>query len=132
MVVWVGSVDFAFMPLKLIRLFAYSAGALLLAAAMGMFISIIAGAGLVHLHDPLFRIPMPRFFWIIGGFELLIALICLFGKQTSLSFQVTLVFLLALNFTVYQVSLWWIGENGGFKDYLGDLSIAFGISCSTA
>jgi predicted RNA-binding Zn-ribbon protein involved in translation (DUF1610 family) len=118
------------MQSKMIRQFTYSAGALLLAAAMGMFISTWAGTGLIHPHDPIFKIPIPRLFWIVGGLELLIALICLFGKRVSL--QVTLVLWLAMNFTVYQIGLWGMGVSGGFKGYLGDVSAAFGISFSTA
>lgn len=118
------------MQSKVIRLFSYSAGALLLAAAMGTFISIWAGTGLIHPHDPIFTISIPKLFWIVGGLELLIALICLFRKQVFL--QVALVFWLAMNFTFYQIGLWQTGISGGFKGYLGDVSAAFGISCSTA
>lgn len=112
------------------RLFIYSAGALLLAAALGMFISIWAGTGLIHPHDPLFGMTMPKFFCIVGGLELLIALICLFGKQSSL--QVVLVLWLAMSFTVYETGLWAMGVSGGFRGYFGDVSAAFGISGSTA
>jgi hypothetical protein len=112
------------------RLFTYSTGALLLAAALGMFISVCVGIGRIHPHDPLFTIPITNLFWIIGGLELLIALICLFGKQVIL--QVALVFWLAMNFIVYQIGLWLTGISGGFKGYLGDMSAAFGISCGTA
>ncbi len=112
------------------RLFTYSAGALLLAAATGMFISIEAGSGLIHPHEPLVGMSLPEFFWIVGGLELAIGLICFFGKQTTL--QATLVFWLAINFAAYQAGLWWMGGTVGFKGYLGDVSAAFGISAGTA
>ncbi|HEY3931501.1 MAG TPA: hypothetical protein VGM58_03940 [Verrucomicrobiae bacterium] len=112
------------------RQFAHSAGALLLASAVGMFISIWAGTGLVHPHEPLFGMSLPDFFLIVSGLELAIGLICLFGKQTTL--QVTLVLWLAMNFAAYQAGLWWMGGSAGFKGYLGDMSAAFGISAGTA
>ena len=117
-------------PISLPRLFVHSAGALLLAAATGMFISIWAGRGLIHPHEPLLGMSLPEFFWIVGGLELSIGLICLFGKQTTL--QATLVLWLAINFAAYQAGLWWMGGSAGFKGYLGDVSAAFGISAGTA
>lgn len=115
---------------NLIGLFLYSAGALLLAASMMMFLSILAGIGLGHPHDSLSGMTTPTLFWIVGGFELLIALICLFGKRLSL--QLTLVFWLAINSIVCQLVLWCTGVSAGFKGYLGDVSAAFGISCTVA
>jgi hypothetical protein len=118
------------MQSKMISLFTYSAGALLLATAMGVFISIWAGTGLIHPHDPIFMISIPKLFWIVGVIELFIALICLFWKSVYL--QVLLVLWLAINFMVYQMALRWMGVSGGFKGYLGDVSAAFDISFSTA
>lgn len=112
------------------RLFSYSAGTLLLLAALGMFISVWAGAGMIHPPDPLFGMSLPMFFWIVAGIELSVALICLFGTRAAL--QVTLVLWLAINFAVCQAGLWWTGARGGFKGYLGDASSAFGISTSAA
>jgi hypothetical protein len=112
------------------RLFGYSAGVLLLAAALVLFISVWAGTRLIHPHEPLFGMSLPGFFCIVGGFELAVATICLFGQNTFL--QAVLVLWLAMNFAAYQAGLWWMGVNGGYKGYLGDVSAAFGISAGTA
>ncbi len=110
--------------------FIYSAGTLLLAAALGMFFSIEAGRGLIHPHEPLSGISLPAFFCIVGGLELAVALICLFGQNALL--QTSLVLWLAINLAVYQAGLWWMGIIGGFKGCLGDVSAAFGVSAGTA
>lgn len=112
------------------RLFIYSAGVLLLAAVLGMFFSIEAGRGLIHPHEPLSGINLPVFFSIVGGLELAVALICLFGQNALL--QTSLVLWLAINLGVYQGGLWWLGISGGFKGYLGGVSGAFGISVGIA
>ena len=112
------------------RLFTYSAGALLLAAALGLFISVWSGSGLSHPHDPLFGMSQPEFFWIVGGLEFIIALICIFGKRVFL--QANLVLWLAMNFVVYQAGLWMMDVSGGFNGYLGDVGATFGIPVSLA
>ena len=95
-----------------------------------MFISIWAGTGLIHPHDPIFTISITKLFWVVGALESLVALICIFRKHVSL--PITLVLWLALNFTLYQICLWVTGVSGGFKGYLGDVSAAFGISYRSA
>lgn len=115
---------------SLSRLFIYSAGVLLLAAALGMFFSIEAGRGLINPHEPLSGIGLPIFFCIVGGLELAVALVCLFGQNALL--QTSLVLWLAINLAAYQAGLWWMGISGGFKGYLGDVSGAFGISVGIA
>ncbi len=112
------------------RQFVYSAGVLLLAAALAMFISVWAGTRLIHPHEPLFGMSLPGFFCIVGGFELAVATVCLFGQNTFL--KAVLVLWLAMNFAAYQAGLWWMGGIAGFKGYLGDVSAAFGISAGSA
>ena len=112
------------------RLFVSSASVLLLAAALALFISVWAGRGLIHPHEPLLGMSLPLFSWIIGGFELVFGLICLFGKKSIL--QATLVLWLAANLVAYLAGISWMGGSVGFKGYLGDVSAAFGISADTA
>jgi hypothetical protein len=116
--------------ISLLRQFVGSAGVLLLAVALAMFISLWASRGLIHPHEPVFGMSLPEFFCVIGGFELSIALICLFGQNTFL--QATLILWLAVNFAAYQAGLWWMGGTAEFKGYLGDVSAAFGISAGSA
>ena len=116
--------------ISLPRQFVGSAGVLLLVAALMMFISLWSGRGLVHPHEPLLGMSLPKFFCICGGFELAVALICLFGQNTFL--KAVLILWLAVNFAAYQAGLWWMNGAAGFKGYLGDVSAAFGISAGTA
>jgi hypothetical protein len=115
---------------SLSRQFVGSAGVLLLATTLVMFVSLWSGRGLIHPHEPLLGMSLPEFFFIVGGFVLAVALICLFRKNTFL--QTVLVLWLAVNFAIYQAGLWQTGASAGFKGYLGDVSAAFGISTGTA
>jgi ribosomal protein S27E len=120
------------MQSKKARLFMYSAGALLLAAAMMMFIGVWVGTGhgLIHPRDPILGIPTSLLLGIVGGISLLTAIICLFGKRESV--QAALVLLLAINIASYQAGLWISNISSGFSGYLGDESAAFHISPITA
>src|ERR1035437_10408835 len=86
---------------RIFRLFTDSAGALLLALAVAMFISNRANARFTLPHDPLLMISMRTTFWIMGAIELVVALVCLFGKQ--LRFKAVLVLWLAVNLFAYQI-----------------------------
>ena len=117
------------MQQKLIRSFGYSAGALLLALASAMFISNKINAGLLHPRDPVFQISMLLLFWILGGIQLVIALVCLFGKDFWL--KLPLVLWLALSMAVY----WWgllLEAPAGLRGDLGSFANTFGILPVTA
>jgi DNA-directed RNA polymerase subunit RPC12/RpoP len=113
------------MPTTLIRSFIYSAGALLLAAASALFMTNWANAGFGSAHDPIFSVTIRNLFWIVGGVELAVALICLFGRRIFL--QLALVLWLSINLIVYR-----FGTAGGFRGSIGNLSDVFGISADTA
>ncbi|HEY5298230.1 MAG TPA: hypothetical protein VIK59_09910 [Verrucomicrobiae bacterium] len=113
------------MPTTLIRIFIYSAGALLLAAASAVFMTNWANAGFGTAHDPIFGITIRNVFWIVGGIELAVALVCLFGRPTSL--QLTLVLWLSINLVVYR-----LGLAGSFRGSIGNLSDVLGISPAMA
>jgi hypothetical protein len=115
---------------KIFRLFTESAGALLLALAMAMFISNRANAAITMPHDPLLMISMRNTFWIIGAIELFVALVCLFGKQ--LRFNAILVLWLATNLFVYQIGFLGSGNHRGLGVYLSSLANTFGITSNTA
>jgi len=91
---------------KWIRAFVYSAGGLLLAAALGRFIIGLGTAPVLDLPDPLLEIPLRYAVLGVGAMELAVALVCLFGK--SLGPQVGLVAWLATNWAVYRIGLFWV------------------------
>jgi hypothetical protein len=94
------------MQIKLVQRFIYTAGGILLAAALVRFLVAI-NAPFLPLRDPLLGIPT---FWpvlIVGGMELAVALICLYGRQ--IGFQTGLLAWLVTNFLVYQIGLFWDG-----------------------
>ena len=95
------------MIMKGIKLFIYSAGAILLAAALERFL-VAAGQGpLMSLPEPIMGISLRYAVLLVGGFELMVALICLFGRQTGL--QLGWLAWVATNYTVYRIGLLTMG-----------------------
>jgi DNA-directed RNA polymerase subunit RPC12/RpoP len=113
------------MQFTLIRIFIYSAGALLLAAASAAFMTNWASVGFGTSHDPIFMITVRRLFWIFGGIGSAVALVCLFGRQISI--QLILILWLSINLVIYR-----LGLHGDFRGYLDNLSHVFGIFPNTA
>jgi DNA-directed RNA polymerase subunit RPC12/RpoP len=118
------------MQTTLPRIFIWSAGALLLAAATSGFITNWASVGFTTAHDPIFLVSIRNLFWIVGGVGLAVALVCLFGRRISL--PLTLILWLSMNLLIYRAGLAYYGMHGGFRGYLGNLSDVFGISPDTA
>ena len=87
--------------MKWIRYFVLSAGAILLAAALTRFITAAGNAQVWALPDPVLGIPLRYAMLMVGLFELIVALICLFGKR--IGFQVGWLAWLAINFIVFQI-----------------------------
>lgn len=116
---------------KLIRAYIYSAGALLLAMATAFFLARIRETPLdfVPVSDPVFNLPLPTLFGILGAVLLLTSLLCLFGGQATL--QLTHALWLSLNLMVYGLSLAHMGVIGGVKGYLGEVADVFGVSTRT-
>jgi DNA-directed RNA polymerase subunit RPC12/RpoP len=112
------------------RLFTDTAGALLLALAVAMFISNRANAAFTLPHDPLLMISMRNTFWIIASIELFVGLICIFGKQ--LRFKAVLLSWLSLNLCVYQIGFLWSGNHLDLGAYWGSLANTFGVNPNTA
>jgi len=90
--------------MKYIRYFIFSAGAILLAAALTRFLTAAGNAQVWNLPDPVLGIPLRYAVLIAGIFELVVALICLFGKRVGL--QVGLTAWLAINFLVFQIGVY--------------------------
>ena len=107
---------------ELIRTFLISGGIILFFTAIAKLISAGSNVRVFQEHDPILTVTFRSAFWFIGTFELVVALICLFSKQTGL--QVWLIALLATTFLTYRLGLAWIGYHrpcrclGNFTDAL--------------
>jgi hypothetical protein len=84
--------------------FIKSAGAILLAAAAIQLLIAASGMPALSLPEPMLGIPLRFVALAVGGLELVVALICLFGKQPGL--QLAWLAWLATNYAVYWVGLW--------------------------
>jgi hypothetical protein len=89
--------------MKWIKLYIGSAGAILLAAALERFIVATGHAQALALPEPMLGIPLRYAVLAVGILELIGAMICLFGRQTSL--QLGWVAWLATDYTVYYIGL---------------------------
>jgi len=118
------------MQTKTIRFFTNSAGVLLLAVGLALFMANWASAGLTQPHDPVLRVSMRNLFWIVGAIALVVAMICLFGERVWL--KITLILWLAVNLLAYQIGFFLKGGHAGFSVYLSSLAEAFGISSIAA
>ena len=67
------------------------------------FIIAVGGSPVLLMPEPMLGIPLRYAVLMVGGFELVVALICLFGKQVGL--QVGWLAWLATNFIVYWIGL---------------------------
>jgi hypothetical protein len=116
---------------KAIRLFTDSAGALLLATAVALIISIRgADADLAWPHDSVLMISLRTLYWIFAGLASGMALVCLFGRLAG--FKMALILWLILNVTVYALAVHWNGHGGSISAYWNSLAEAFGIAPGAA
>jgi ribosomal protein S27E len=111
--------------MKLIRAFILSAAALLLALATAKLLAGFAGAGIGPSHEPVLMMKMSSLLLILAACELTVALVCLFGRHTSI--QASLIFWLAMNMAVYGWALADASAVGSIAGYLGNASDMFGI-----
>ena len=90
-----------------IRYFVGSVGTLLLITALAKIVSATGSARILHNSDPILGISFQRVFEIVGSLELIIAMICFFGK--NLGIKAGVVAWLATSFLVYRFGLIWVG-----------------------
>lgn len=116
---------------KLIRAYTYSAGSLMLALAVTFILANFQKqpTDFVPAHDLVFSLRLPILFWIMGGILSIVALLCLFGRQTN--WQLPLILWLAMNLIFYGIGLNFTGAKGGIKGYLGEMGDVFGVSTNT-
>jgi hypothetical protein len=89
--------------MKLLKPFISSAGVILLVAALVRFVIAAGSAQSLALPEPMLGIPLRYAMLMVGAFELVVALICLFGKQIGL--QIGWLAWLATNYIVFWIGL---------------------------
>lgn len=89
--------------MKWVKLFICSAGGILLAASLIRFAIASGSSQALALPDPMIGISLRYAILVVGGLELVVALICLFGKRTGL--QLGWLAWLATNYAIYRVGL---------------------------
>jgi len=85
--------------------FVLSAGFILLAGALNRFLIAAGDAQVLALPDPMLGIPLRYAVLAVGALELVVALICLFGKRVGL--QIGWLAWLSTNYVVFWIGLVW-------------------------
>ncbi len=115
--------------MRMAHYFNQSAGVLLLAMGLGLFLSHWASWELALPRDPLLLVSLRTLHTVVGMAGVILAAGCLFGKR--ISFQVAGVMWLAMNFWIYVIGLRWSGVPN-LQGLLGSASEAFGLSRQVA
>jgi hypothetical protein len=92
---------------KSIRIFILSSGSLFLLTAVAKLISATGRGKVFSNLDPVFHVSFRHLLGMAALVELVAALVCFFGKNRVL--QVGLIAVLATNFTLYRLGLYWQG-----------------------
>lgn len=95
------------LPASLTQFFLWSAGALLLAAALERFLLATGSSQILALPDAVLGIPVRTALLLVGALELLVALVCLLGKSPGT--PATLLTWLLLSGAAYRVGLVYLG-----------------------
>ncbi|HXI70046.1 MAG TPA: MauE/DoxX family redox-associated membrane protein [Verrucomicrobiae bacterium] len=114
--------------MRFIRPFLIIAGVLLLVTALAKLISSTGNARILREIDPILSVSFQKVSWIVGVLELVVSLICLFGKRVNL--QTVLVAWLATSFVIYRLGLLWIGYHKPCS-CMGNLTDALHLSPQT-
>jgi predicted RNA-binding Zn-ribbon protein involved in translation (DUF1610 family) len=89
--------------LERIQFFIYSAGGILLVAALIRFVIAVGHAPALALPEPMLGFPLRYAVLLVGGLELVVALVCLFGKQVN--FRISWLAWLATDYLIFQIGL---------------------------
>jgi len=114
---------------KLIRIFIYSAGLLLLTTSIAKLVSANGSARILQNIDPILSISFGHVFVIVGVFELIVTAVCFFSNRVGL--QAGLIAWLATNFLIYRLGLFLVGYHKPCS-CLGNLTDALHIPPQTA
>jgi len=114
---------------RLIALFIYSAGAILVFTSAAKVISAFGNAHVLHTGGPIMQMSYRHMFLFVGAIELAIGLICFLSKSTQVNCG--LLALLSTNFLIYRCGLVWIGFDKPC-DCMGNLTESLHIPYSVA
>ena len=109
--------------------FKYSAGAILVVTGVAKIWSRFGSAKALALIDPITGFTFRQLMWAVATAEIVVTLACFFSRRQNLALG--LVALLATDFLVYRVGLWWIGWHRPCN-CLGSLTDALHISPQAA
>ncbi len=98
------------MTRRIIGVFMYSAGLLLLFTALGKLISSTGQEGALAALEPISQMPFRYVFIIVGVAEICVGLTCFFGK--GLLSRAMIVAWFATCLALYRIGLMWIGYHG--------------------
>jgi hypothetical protein len=93
--------------MKVIKPFIYFAGAILLATALERVLIAAGGTQSLSLPEPVLGIPLRYSVLLVAAFELVVAMICLFGRRSGL--QLGWLAWLATHYAGYRVGLLTMG-----------------------
>ncbi|MFM2296039.1 MAG: hypothetical protein RLZZ350_2452 [Verrucomicrobiota bacterium] len=93
--------------MKLIKIFIYSAGSILLGAGLVRFVIALGHLQVLAVPEPLLGIPLRHAVFLVGIYEVAVALICLFGR--SIKLQLIWLFWLLANYFIYRIGLFFSG-----------------------
>ena len=114
---------------RLSQWFIASSGVILSATGIVKVWSAFGNSKLLSVADPIFGTEFKHLMLVVGMAEIVIALICFFGKQQKLALG--LVAWLATNFVFYRLGLWWMDWHRPCS-CLGNLTNALHIPPQTA
>lgn len=106
-----------------VKLFIYSAAAILIVTGVAKIVSALPQAKLLLVEDPIFRIQFRSLLLGVGVLEILVALFCITQRPSQRS--VLLIAFFSYNFVLYRAGLWWI--NYGICPCMGTLTESLGI-----
>ena len=115
--------------MKTARLFLYSAAVILVFTSVAKFVSSAGSAKILLQRDPITGFQFENLFRIVGGIEVVVALVCIFSKRILLS--AGLVAWLATSFLAYRTGLVAVGYHRPCS-CLGNLTDALHIPPQTA
>ena len=113
------------MVTRKIKIFITVSGTLLLLTGAIKLLSSIGSAHILQKQDPIFSIPFRVLFLASGFVEVMVAGICLVGKD--LLIQIVFILWLSTSFAVYRLGLFWIAYQMPCR-CLGNLTDALRIS----
>ena len=87
--------------------FVSSAGVILAVTGLIKVFSAFGDAKLLEMADPIIDIKLGVLMLLVGMAEIIIALICFFGKRPV--FPIGVLAWLSTSFVIYRLNLWWIG-----------------------